>query len=414
MSAATNQCADLIAGAGGGVAPALRAVDCMSSEATTAAFSHLLGPQGALMPALTAVLTLYIGFFALALLTGRARLAPASLIPRLATIGLVLTFTTSWAAYEGVVWQLATGAPDQIAGIVTGDKGSATQAFASRIDTLFLTIAAASEAAGEEAAAHSAATQPLIGSPSTTAAPANPGGVPGFSPVTLLWLGATTLLLGTVGVLVTARIVLALLLALGPVFVVLALFPATRGLFVGWLRALVLAALAPLFVVLGGGFTLELAVPAVAKLVGPDGIDARGAMAFFLLAAVHAALMVMALRTAATIVGAWHVFGAAAPRREDRGGVSAALAAPAMAGTGTGAGAATPAPPGATQRGNMAYAGASPAAEAGADAGTASGRNWLPVPRPGTFAPAAAGGGRSRGAGIGSRYRSPPTARRLR
>ena len=67
-----------------------------------------------------------------------------------------------------------------------------------------------------------------------------------------MWLSALLLLLGTVGVLVTARIALAVLLAVGPVFVVLALFPGTRGLFAGWLRGVVLTAVTPLFAVLGG------------------------------------------------------------------------------------------------------------------------------------------------------------------
>ena len=51
---------------------------------------------------------------------------------------------------------------------------------------------------------------------------------------------------------VTCKIALAILLAVGPVFVVLALFKGTRGLFAGWLKALVMLALTPLFAVLGG------------------------------------------------------------------------------------------------------------------------------------------------------------------
>ncbi|MDE2303212.1 MAG: type IV secretion system protein, partial [Sphingomonadales bacterium] len=297
-------CADLTAVAGDGVAPALRAVDCLSGEATGAAFDRLLGLHGALMPALTALLTLYIAVFALGLLAGRTRLGLGALMPRMLGLGLVLAFATSWAAYQSVVWTLATGAPDEIAGAVTGSKGSATQIFAGRIDTLFAALSEISDSAGRQAQPASepaaAAVTPPASAP--TATPAS------FSPAGLLWIGATMLLLGTVGVLVTARIVLALLLALGPVFVVMALFRATRGLAAGWLRATVLAALAPLFAVIGGAFTLELAAPAVGRLAGPDGVDARGAMAFFLIAAVHAALMVMALRTAATIVNGWAVF----------------------------------------------------------------------------------------------------------
>ena len=67
--------------------------------------------------------------------------------------------------------------------------------------------------------------------------------------------------LGTVGVLATSKIALLLLIALGPIFVVMALFNSTRGLFVGWLKGLVFLGLTPLFAILGGTIMLELAVP---------------------------------------------------------------------------------------------------------------------------------------------------------
>ena len=134
-----------------------------------------------------------------------------------------------------------------------------------------------------------------------------------------MWLSALLLLLGTVGILVTTRIVLAVLLAVGPVFVVLALFPGTRCLFVGRLRGVVLTAVAPLFAVLGGSFTLELAVPVVAALRGAGGaIDGRASMALFTIAAVHVALMAMVLKVAGTMVGSWQVFGLAPERSRDR------------------------------------------------------------------------------------------------
>ena len=95
-----------------------------------------------------------------------------------------------------------------------------------------------------------------------------------------MWMAALLLMLGTVGVLLTARIALAVLLALGPIFVVLALFPGTRGLTAGWLRGLVLTAITPLFVVLGGGLMIELIVPVVSGLAnGQGGVDGRAALA---------------------------------------------------------------------------------------------------------------------------------------
>ena len=122
-------------------------------------------------------------------------------------------------------------------------------------------------------------------------------------------------MVGTVGLLVTARIGIALLLAIGPIFVVMALFDGTRGLFVGWLKGLVMLALAPFFAVVGGSIMLELAVPILAALVAvPGQIDQQAAMAFFLVGFVHCALMLMVLIVSSKMVSGWTVFGFASRR----------------------------------------------------------------------------------------------------
>src|SRR5690606_15414 len=131
----------------------------------------------------------------------------------------------------------------------------------------------------------------------------------------------------TVGLLATSKIALAILLALGPVFVVLALFPSTRGLFTGWLKGVVMLAITPLFAVLGGSLMLELAVPVLRSLVQvPGTIDARAAMAFFMIGAVHAALMVMVLKVAGSMVAGWTVFGLAGGSARDDGKAASAAA----------------------------------------------------------------------------------------
>ena len=69
-------------------------------------------------------------------------------------------------------------------------------------------------------------------------------------------------------------------------------------------------AVTPLFAVLGGTLMLELAVPVLSALAPvPGEIDARAAMAFFMIGAVHVALMVLVLKVAGTMVGNWTVFG---------------------------------------------------------------------------------------------------------
>lgn len=384
-----SACASLAANAPSGVAPALRAVDCLANEAAAAAFSRLFGSAGSLTPALTILLTLYIAFFAISLLTGRSRVSVSALTPRMMTLGLVLTFATSWLAYQGVVWNLAIGAPDQIAGVLLGSKGSATQLFADRIDMIFAAIA---EVASVSGGGQGGALQ-------STAAGS-------FTPGNLMWLGALLLMLGTVGVLVTARIALAVLLAIGPVFVVLGLFSGTRGLTAGWLRGVVLTAITPLFVVLGGGLMLELLVPVVSALREGEGIDGRAAMALFMIAAIHIALMTMVLRVIGSMVAGWQVFGLAAPEVRDR--VDAAPANQPAANLPENLSVA----PGASQsnRRTASIASAAMAAEPAPAAGIAAERttinNRTVVTGAADAAPLPVLRGANRSRGIGSRYQS--------
>lgn len=332
MSVACDQLTEV---ASAGVAPALRAVDCVANEMAASAFGRLFGAGGAMAPVLIIALTLYIAFFAFSLLTGRSSLGVSALMPRMVRLGMVLTFATSWIAYQSVVWNLAVGGPDWIAGLLMGGAGShggsATQLFGDRIDMVFGAISDIAQGTGGHA------DKAADGAAGAAAAASAPGGL--FTPESVMWMGALLLLLGTVGVLLTARIALAVLLALGPIFVIMGLFNGTRGLTAGWLRGVVLTAVTPLFVVLGGGITLELLVPIIANLVqgaNAGEIDGRAAMALFLVASVHAALMVMVVKVASTMVAGWQVFGLAGGAESARSGRSgqgapAAGAAPATA-----------------------------------------------------------------------------------
>jgi type IV secretion system protein VirB6 len=318
----------------------------------------------------------------------------ADLIPRMITIGLVLTFATSWLAYQSLVWNLAVGAPDQLAALLTGVSGSATQVFADKIDIVF---AALVDTAGSTAGADNAAT---------------------FSPPGLLWLGGTLLLLGTVGILATSKIALAILLGLGPVFVVMALFTSTRGLFAGWLKGVVLLALAPLFAVIGGSLMLDLSVPVLRALAeNPSGIDARAAMAFFMIGAVHCALMFMVLKIAGTIVSGWTVFGLTGTMTVEEA-ASAGLAPPAAPAAASAAAAEPerPAPSRAIRLGPAAPVAAN-------DAGPATGGSRQTRIVSAAAAAAASGAAEhsaspnaslSRSRGIGSRFRAPANARLAR
>lgn len=395
---ASDTCQRLTELASEGVAPALRAVDCVANEMAAGAFGRLFGSDGALVPAISILLALYIALFAFLLMTGRASVGVSSLMPRMITIGVVLLFTSSWLAYQGMVWSFALAGPDWIAGQLMGADGSATQIFADRIDIVFGVINEIGTNAGSGSGSAGEAAKDVADAASM------------MSPEGLMWMGAILLLLGTVGILLTARIALGILIALGPLFVILGLFGATRGLTAGWLRGMVLTAFTPLFVVMGGGIILELLVPIVSALVSSaqlGEIDGRAAMAFFTVAAVHVALMVMVFKVAGTMVSGWRVFGLASAR-EERAGSSAAAPAPApVAPMLQPLGVAT------SRTGHMSAMAASQAAQAGPGGNGGEGASGRSGERRtvtthvtgGGIAPAGAGQD-MRAKGIGSRFRS--------
>lgn len=305
-------CAPLAADGVSSIAQALRSVDCMAGQATASAFSRIFGSQGVLTTALTIALTLYVALFAIGLLTGRITPGLSTLTPHMMALGLALTFATSWIAYSQVVWTLLSTGPDWIASSVLGIKGSASQAFAQRLDALFQTVVDAAQQA-------QSATDEAKRSATT--------------PAQLLSYAALLLLLGTVGVLVTSRIALAAMLAVGPIFFIFSLFSGTRGLFEGWVKAVVMFALVPLFTVLLGAGSVAMLAPVVAEL-GGGAVDMTQAATVFVAACVHCALMAMVLKMTSALTSGWRlpVGVAAAPSQTQ---ISPAM--PAIAHHGMGA-----------------------------------------------------------------------------
>jgi type IV secretion system protein VirB6 len=386
MSTACDEALDNV---GLGVSASLRAVDCVASEFSADAFGRLFASGGGLGGALTIILTLFVALFAIGLLLGRTSLSVRSITPRMMTLGLVLTFATSWVAYQSVVWNLAIGGPDWLATLVLGGDESATQTFGDKIDIVFLAV---QEASGEQT------------------------DISAFSPQGLLWLGAMLFLLGTVGVLVTARIALAVLVALGPIFVVMALFDGARGLFTGWLKGVVMLALVPLFAVLGGGVMLELAIPVLSALTEiPGRIDPQPAAAFFLIGAVHVALMLMVVKVTATMVGNWTVFGLATARADLTPVPTMPASNPYAAAPASGVGVAPAAASAAPSRRIDVSAVPTPA-PANDGPGTGSGGGSVEAKREvrvfatssASAQPAAASAGPDRLSGIGSRFKPVP------
>ena len=383
-----GDCQRVMEGVGAGIGASLRGVDCAANSMAQAAFNRLFASGGFLGPTLTIALTIFVALLGFALMTGRTRIGLSSLTPKMITLVGVVTFATSWFVFQMVFWNLAVLGPDYIASGLMGTDGSATTIFADKLDAVMLALM---QASGDGAMDNSASM---------------------FSPPGLLWSGGTMLLLGTVGVLATTKIALAILMGLGPLFILAALFDATRGLFTGWLKGIALMAMAPLFAVLGGSLMLELAVPVLSALAQTPGqIDVRAAMAFFMIGAVHLALMFMVLKVSATMVAGWDVFGLARKSRENEAARPAPAAAPAapapaFATTTATSRAAATAPPPATR--DVRVVGTLPLAANDAGGATTVRETRIVGSHGGSFPTGTSGPSPSRISGVGSRFKSAP------
>ena len=130
-------CDTALEGMGWGIASGLQAIECMAQQGAAGMFGSLFAPGGALQTTLVILLTFYVAFFGISLMLGRSSLSVRALVPRMMTLGLVLTFATSWVAYQGVVWNLIVWGPEWLARVLTGSDGPATLVFGQKLDVVF-------------------------------------------------------------------------------------------------------------------------------------------------------------------------------------------------------------------------------------------------------------------------------------
>lgn len=275
------------------VSGSLQAMDCQIEQSVALGYGRLFGPGGAFAETLTVLLTIYVALLAYGFLTGRTRLTMAMMSPRLMTMVLVLTFVTVWPAYHTIFYGLFMGGPDQVAAALLGQKGSAVMNFAQALDGLFVRFADIGKSLEPNGTTDTVAAAVMVSK---------------SVPTILFWISGLVLLLSTLGLLILTRLVLFLLLILGPLFIVLALFDQTRGLFNGWLRTSIVFALAPMLTVLGGKAALSMFVP----LLGYIEEDPERALTavqpiivLFMGSLIYAAFLATLMWVAASLVKDW-------------------------------------------------------------------------------------------------------------
>ncbi|WP_309646686.1 type IV secretion system protein [Phenylobacterium sp.] len=258
----------------------LTSVDCNVLGMVETGYATLARPDSPVAAALTILLTLYVAVLGFRLMIGRSPLRIGDLTLTFLKIGVVLALATNWPTYQQLVFDTLFRGPEQLAsGMMEAIQPAGSIFRRNPFDALQIAYDEMQRSAAFFAQRVVGQVSPLQGGT-------------GFGALALN-VSALTLLMTSLGAVLTAKIVLGMLLALGPVFVAFLLFDATRGLFEGWLRASVAFAIAPLLGILGLVGQLTLIEPHLIRLADQRGqgvVDLAPAIAIFMLCLVFAAV----------------------------------------------------------------------------------------------------------------------------
>jgi type IV secretion system protein VirB6 len=297
--------------AAGSAETMVNTVDCYMQSNVQAGYANLLGPGSIFSYGLTIALTLYVAFVGYRLIFGRSTLNMGEMMPRMVMIGAVLALTSNWATYQVLVYDVLTDGPQEIVSAInpSANKASVNE----RVDMLSGRMVDLADAWTEfEARPEQAMPAGIIAEPETL--PATATGITAFvAPKdslgpNMLLLSALLLVLASAGVLVVAKIILGLLLMLGPIFAVLGLFAATRGLTLGWGRAAVLMALVPVMAMMTSAGAVALLEPVLTEMyvaAGQGIFSLRSALTIMIVVLVMVAVSVQLFRIGRTIVSGW-------------------------------------------------------------------------------------------------------------
>lgn len=212
----------------------LSTIDCQTRAYAQGGYLALTTGSGMFQTALTVLLTVYVALIGWRMLfaQGDSRLSDA---PGIALrIGVILALVTSWSTFQTLVFDVADRAPLEIAAIAsspwTAESRSALAGDPiTGLETVYNELTQVSASFGKEAGVDAKA----YSSPQAAAAEA-------------VSLASGALFFSSVGVISAATLAIGILTAVGPIFIAMALIVATRGIFIGWVRAMLAAALTPL------------------------------------------------------------------------------------------------------------------------------------------------------------------------
>lgn len=208
-------------------------IDCQSRFLGSYGYEALGQPGSTASLVVTGLLTLFVAIFGLRLLFGPTPVA-RDIVLDVLKIGIVLTLAFSWPAFRTVVHDVVLDAPAEIASTIgrtlVAPENTSLTARLQQTDAAMIRLTELGTGRNTGQFVDSADPGSRFGG----VAIEDDGG---FGWARVVWIA------GLVGSLALLRIAAGLLLALAPLAAALLLFEATRGLFSGWLRGLVLAVL---------------------------------------------------------------------------------------------------------------------------------------------------------------------------
>ena len=238
---------------GPGLAARLLAdTDCQSFGLVERGYIALSQPEGPVAAMLTSLLVVAVAFFGYRLLLGRGLLL-ADAISLAVKIGVVLLLATSWEAWQALAYDTFARAPVRVAGEMLSALNATDPitGLQAALDGL--------EDASVGYRTRAGIASPLVGGPAAAAM--------------TLTVSSYFLTLSILGLLVIARILLALLLAVTPLIAGLILFDATRGMAARWLAAMAAAAIVPLFVLVLAAVELSILNPMITRLLSEQAAE---------------------------------------------------------------------------------------------------------------------------------------------
>lgn len=264
----------------------LTSTDCHVHTLTQIAYGAISGPESEFPLILTALMTIAVAVFGLRLLLGFSPLRIGDMALTAIKFGIVLALATSWPLYQRLVLEVLFHGPEQLGISLLAKLHGA--GFGVRHDP-FAGLQQAYDQMRKAAA--------LFRQAATGSAPAS---VDISSAVMSLTVSSWVVLFANLGLVLVAKIMLGLLTALGPLFAGLLLFEATRGMFEGWLRAVLAFSLLPLVTILALVLQLVLLEPhlnALGSVLPGEPPPVAEATSILLVSIVSAIVAVMAAGT---------------------------------------------------------------------------------------------------------------------